>query len=63
LIELAEKGLEEGVGPAAVGVGKGGPGHGLGPEMVELLARGVHAHDPVGLINTPYYKKKDSARI
>lgn len=47
LIEFAEQGLKEDVGPAVVGVGKGGPCHGPGTEVVELPGRGVHAHDPV----------------
>ena len=47
LVEFASQGLEKGVSPRVIGVGKGGSGHGRGTKMVEVVGRGVHAHDTV----------------
>ena len=47
LVQFQKEGLEERVGAAVVGIREGGPGHVLGPEVIEPLGEGVHAQDPI----------------
>lgn len=52
-VEFAEQGFEKGVRSRVVGVGKGGSGHRLGAEMVEVVGGGTHAHDLITKAVTP----------